>query len=116
LPKHTLEATAAKFAQWQEERRQLAEDLAKREAVAQLGEEYHARVAEAIEHLGRLEEVIDKTPADKVRDVLARLVSKVTVHFPHLDSPNWRGRPGVISVDVEFRPEVRYLCSTTPST
>jgi DNA invertase Pin-like site-specific DNA recombinase len=110
LPADRIPAVVAKVRGWEEERDQLARELARLDAAAESGERFKARVADALEEIQALEEVILSAPPDEVRDALAGLVDKITLHFEH--GPPMKGgkrRAYLASLDVALRPEARLL-------
>jgi DNA invertase Pin-like site-specific DNA recombinase len=93
------------------ERADLAADLDRTEHAREVSAKQARRMREALADLGRLEDVIAQRPPDLVRDLLARIVEKVTLHFAGpgpADSIGRRKRP-LSHIDVTFRPEVAHL-------
>jgi hypothetical protein len=109
-PREVRDRAAAKLKDWQEEREQLARELARMDMAAEDGAAFTAQAAAALEALANLEERIATAPPDVAREVLSGLVQKVTLHFDH--STKWgpkRARAVLDYIDIELRPEVSEL-------
>jgi DNA invertase Pin-like site-specific DNA recombinase len=110
LPADRIPAVVAKVRAWEEERDRLAREPARTEAAADAGQQFKARVAEALEEIKALEEVILTAEPNEVRDALAGLVDKVTLHFEHgPPMKNGQRRAYLESLDVSLRPEASFL-------
>jgi site-specific DNA recombinase len=101
----------AAYAAMKREREQLAAELNRTEEGQQVTREEASRMREALTDMGRLEEVIADKPPELVRDLLGRIVEKVTLHFEEPRSPDAIGRRKrpLSHIDVTFRPEVAHL-------
>jgi hypothetical protein len=114
LPADRLAGVVAKVRSWEEERDRLARELARTDAAAEAGEQFKARVADALEEIKALEEIILSAPPDEVRDALAGLVDKITLRFEH--GPAMKGgkrRAYLESLDVVLRPEASLLLGSS---
>jgi site-specific DNA recombinase len=118
VAKDMMDGAASKVREWQDERKRLATDLARRETASAHGDQFLANVSEAMEQLKRLEEVIMDAPPEDVRTVLSRLVRKITLNFEH--GPKLAGgkkeRNTLSTVDVELHPDANYLLGTANNT
>jgi hypothetical protein len=102
------------FEAMKRERKDLADELDRTEESRQVSVEEARRMREALADLGRLEEVIADKPPELVRDLLSRIVEKVTLHFAAPGKPDAIGRRKrpLSHMDVTFRPEVAHLFRT----
>jgi DNA invertase Pin-like site-specific DNA recombinase len=106
------------YAAMQREREQLDAELNSTEEARQVSREDARRMQDALADLGRLEEVIAERPPELVRDLLARIVEKVTLHFGEPGEPDACGhrRRPLDHIEVTFRPEVAHLFGAGPTT
>jgi hypothetical protein len=106
------------YAAMKREREQLAAELSGTEQARQVSRGDARRMQDALADLGRLEEVIADKPPELVRDLLGRVVEKVTLHFGEPGAPDARGhrRRPLDHLEVTFRPEVAHLFTTGSST
>jgi DNA invertase Pin-like site-specific DNA recombinase len=106
------------FAAMKREREQLEAELNLTEQTRQVSREDARRLRDALAEMGRLEEVIADKPPELVRDLLGRIVEKVTLHFAEPGEPDATGhrRRPLDHIDVTFRPEVAHLFATGPTT
>jgi site-specific DNA recombinase len=110
LPEDILADARREFEAMKRERESLAAELAGADEARQVSRAEAQRMREALADLGRLEEVIADKPPELVRDLLARIVEKVTLHF-EADPAGGRKHP-LSHLDVTFRPEVAHLFAT----
>jgi hypothetical protein len=113
-PEGQMARATAALKQWQDERDQLARDLARAESAAKAGDAFTARVTEALFALQNLEEAIAEAPPDVARDLLGGLVDKVTLHFRHgkVFRDGRRRRTTLTALEVALRPDVAELLGT----
>jgi DNA invertase Pin-like site-specific DNA recombinase len=113
LPKDLIDGASAKLRDWQRERDELARELARRDAAAEAGDRFTARVTDALGHLKQLEAILTTAPANEIRDALAGLVRRVTLNFEHGEPVgNGRARTSLASLEIELHPEVCHLLGT----
>jgi site-specific DNA recombinase len=111
LPEDEFAELHREFAAMKRQRGELDAELARIEDAHQVSQEEARRMRDALADLGQLEEVIADKPAELVRDLLARIVEKITLYFEEPGEPNAAGqrlRP-LSHIDVTFRPEVAHL-------
>jgi hypothetical protein len=119
LPADLVPPAAAKLREWQQERERLAAELARLEAGVQANRQLAARVTGAMSEFQAVAESITTAAPDQVRDALAPLVKKVTLHFAHGEPLKGRGdrrRTKLASIEVGLQPEFAYLLDTGRST
>jgi hypothetical protein len=89
------------------ERDRLAADLAALDEAADAGARRAALVGEALGDLADLEGTIAEATPAEVRDLLAGVVTKITLHFEHGEQlSRGRRRTRFASLEVDFHPEV----------
>jgi site-specific DNA recombinase len=108
-----IDGITATVRKWREERDELQRELTKLDSIAAAGDQFIERVRDALAQIKRLEELVQTAPAREVRNMLAGLVSKVTLHFRH-DPPlkDGRRRHYLDHLEIEFVPEVAQLLSS----
>jgi DNA invertase Pin-like site-specific DNA recombinase len=110
LPADLVDDVAARVRGWKEERRQAEQELARLETAAESGTRFADRVGKALEEIQALEKVILEAPPDRVRDALAGLAERITLHFDHgPPMKDGRRRAYLRSVEVALVPEVAHL-------
>jgi site-specific DNA recombinase len=110
LPQDLLDGVIANVRARKEERDSLARELARLDAVAEVEVDHSRHVSAALEQLGELSTRIKAAPTAAVRDALAGLVDKITLHFKH--GPIWKNggcRTFIDDVEVSLREEAVYL-------
>jgi DNA invertase Pin-like site-specific DNA recombinase len=111
LPDDEFPELHREYERMKRERAEVAKELDRSEEAREVGREEASRMREALADLGRLEEVIATKPPDLVRDLLSRVVEKVTLHFTEPGEPDAMGlrRRALSHLEVTFRPEVAHL-------
>jgi DNA invertase Pin-like site-specific DNA recombinase len=110
LPPDRIPGVVEQLRAWERERNGLSRDLARLDAAATAGEAFVERVKGALARLQALEETIATSPAAEVRDALAGLVEKVTLHFDHGRTlKDGRLRTELAYIDIDLRPEAAHL-------
>jgi site-specific DNA recombinase len=110
LPPDLLDGVIASVRKWKDERDLLARELAKLEAAAEVQADYAKDVAEALEQVRHLEEIIREAPPHAVRDALAGLVERITLHFDYGPAyKNGNRRSILTSLEVQLREEATGL-------
>jgi DNA invertase Pin-like site-specific DNA recombinase len=113
LPADRIPGVVEQLRAWERERDAVCRDLARLEVAAQAGEAFVSRVKDALAGIQALEETITTAPAAEVRDALAGLVEKVTLHFDHSRKlKDGRLRTELAYIDIELHPEAAHLFPT----
>jgi DNA invertase Pin-like site-specific DNA recombinase len=106
LPADRLAGVVAKVRQWEEEREKARRQLAELDQAEESGQDKGDRIGQALGALEHLHELIERANPAEVRAALRAMVSKVTLHFQHLDKPIRRRQVTVLdSLEVELTPE-----------
>jgi hypothetical protein len=118
LPDDIVPQARREYETMQKERAALAQELSQLDEVRQVGQAEAQRMREAIQDLGRLEEVIAEKPPELVRDLLGRIVERVTLHFTTAGAVWKNGRywRPLARIEVDFLPEVSHLFNAHLST
>jgi site-specific DNA recombinase len=110
LPADVLDGAITAVRGWKEQREEVARELAKLDAVADVQADYAKHVSEALERVKHLEEIIREAPAEQVRNALAGLVDKITLHFDYGPAyKNGNRRNYLTSLEVALREEAAGL-------
>jgi site-specific DNA recombinase len=117
-PAGVRDRLTVKLQQWEADRATVARDLANAEAGVTARRSDAAEVGEALDALGRLEDVVTDAEPEAVRDVVASVVESVTLRFAHgRPRKNGARRAHLAGIELELLPAVRdYLFGTTPRT
>jgi DNA invertase Pin-like site-specific DNA recombinase len=110
LPEDRLAGVVAQVRAWEAERAELARELARLDAAAEVQADYARHVAAALEQVRHLEETIRTAPPDAVRNALAGLVERITLYFDY--GPAYRDgkRPAILtSLEIQMREEAAGL-------
>jgi DNA invertase Pin-like site-specific DNA recombinase len=108
-PAELMNEVAAAAAKLKAERAELAGELSRNESATAEGDRWSDLVHAALRQLQFLEEKITEAPSEEVRDVLYRLVHKITVHFEHTQRPDGKFRNTPAGLDLELQPEAVHL-------
>jgi site-specific DNA recombinase len=110
LPSDRHPVLLTKLKEWEGRRAELARELSRFEAAADVHADYAQQVAAALEQVQHLEEKIRESPPDKVRDALAGLVERITLQFDYKPAFKNGNRPAVLtSLEVQLREEASGL-------
>jgi hypothetical protein len=112
LPEDRLAAVVAQVRAWEAERADLARELARVDAAAEVQADYARHAAAALEQVQHLEEIVRTAPPDVVRNALAGLVERITLRFDYGPAYKDGTRPAIpdfTSLEVELRDEAAEL-------
>jgi len=110
LPEDRLPGVIAQVRAWEAERAELAREVARRAAAAELQADYAEHVTAALGRVRQMEEIIGTAPANDVRDALAGLVERITLYFDYGPPRRNGNRPAVLSsLEVRMREEAAGL-------
>jgi hypothetical protein len=110
LPPDMIDGVVGQVRKWKEEREERLRELARLDAVSESAGQFTERVGKALDEIRELEENIATAPPTAVRNALAGIVKKVTLHFGEGKPLGGNRRRCVLeSLDVELQPEVANL-------
>jgi site-specific DNA recombinase len=110
LPPDRLPGVVAQVRAWEGERNDLARQLARLEAAAEVQADYARHVTAALEQVRHLQEIIRTAPSNAVRDALAGLVDRITLYFDYGPARKNGFRPAILtSLEVRMREEAAGL-------